>query len=35
MPSVLKDPSFTGAGRKRTKRMVEEEDPGPDDLAFI
>lgn len=33
MPSVLKDTIF---GRRKKKRPVElEEDPGPDDLAFI
>jgi hypothetical protein len=32
MPSVLKDPAFAN---RRKKREAEEEDPGPDDLAFI
>jgi hypothetical protein len=32
MPSVLKDPAFAD---RRKKRGMEEEDPGPDDLAFI
>jgi hypothetical protein len=32
MPSVLKDPAFAD---RRKKREVEEDDPGPDDLAFI
>ena len=34
MPSVLKDPAWSD-GKRRKKRPVEEEDPGPDDLAFI
>ena len=32
MPSVLKDPNFS---QRRKKRAAEDEDPGPDDLAFI
>ncbi len=32
MPSILKDPSF---GDRKTRRVVEDEDPGPDDLSFI
>lgn len=36
MPSVLKDPLWSDGAKKRKKRRSEEdEDPGPDDLAFI
>jgi len=32
LPSVLKDAGFEG---RKKKRQPDEEDPGPDDLAFI